>query len=1038
MEGINRRDFLRAGAVASTAAAAACTYDYKVPAEKVLPYVANPENVQPGLASYYAGLCNGCATACGLVARNNDGRVVHVEGNPDHPSGPGLCARGHFDFVAAYGPDRVDGPMLGNDKLSWDDATAKLLEAWNGAVAAGKGVAWLGQYRTGSVAALLGALAGAGLRRVHFEPVGVESLLAASRRAFGLDELPVYELAEARTIVSFGMDFLGTAFGSMAMTKGWARAKDPAQGKFVARTVAITPRVGQSESQADHWIAARPGSEAKVALAIAKLAGEAKGYQGPAAALLGGIDVAAAASASDVSEDKLREVAGWLAGAEPSVVLPGGNANAGADATALAVATLLCNEVLGNVGRTVVFRGSRPGQVNSYADAKALLDDCKAGKIGLLLVDGLDPAHGLPADADAAGALAAVDRVVQFANSGNDSTNDKTLILPSGSGLEQWTDASTEPGLHVLGQPAMVPLKDSRGMGEVLLGLAKAVAPAAPTGAAADPATVVAVPIHASAANFAEYIRMRWAAEVWPTVPGMPEAGAWWREVQAKGVVHVPGGNVAAAWVAAELPAAGEAPSGGGKHTLVVYPSPLLHDGRWANVPWAQELPDPISTFFWGTWAEIHPDTAAEMGLGEKDLVEVSTGLGSIKVGWFGSKGVRKDVVAIIAGNGKKTGRYAKGRGANAVSLLAGATDSASGAMAWLSTQANLRRAGGDSGVHPLCGNLDQAGRHLANNVSVKDALDKLEGEAASIVPVHHVPIDERVVENGPVDMFPEPQHPTYRFALNFDLNACNGCGACVVACALENNTPFIGPDQMRRGRTMTWIRMDRFWEGEGENQDVRYLPAVCQQCSHAPCEGVCPVLATYHNLDGLNAMIYNRCVGTRYCANNCPYAARRFNYHTWEWPESYHLMLNPDLTAREMGVMEKCTFCVHRLHHAKDSWRDIKEAVPDSALQKITACAAACPSSAIVFGNWKDADGAVRKKGESPRSYTLLGELNTKPGVRYAARVSYHQPIFGGHGAGHGGGHGGGDHGEAPAEHGADHGSPGKEAGHGAAEGGH
>ncbi len=1045
MEGFNRRDFLRAGAVASTAAAAACTYDYKVPAEKVLPYVANPENVQPGLASYYAGLCNGCATACGLVARNKDGRVVHVEGNPDHPTGPGLCARGHFDFVAAYGPDRIEGPMLGNDKLSWNDASAKLLEAWNGAIAAGKGVAWLGQYRTGSVASLLGALASAGLRRVHYEPVGVESLLAASRQAFGLDELPVYELADARTIVSFGMDFLGTAFGSMAMTKGWARAKDPADGHFVARTVAITPRVGQSESQADHWIAARPGSEAKVAFALAKLAGEAKGYAGPAAGLLAGIDVAAAASASDVSEDKLREIAGWLAGAEPSVVLPGGNANAGADATALAIATLLCNEVLGNVGRTVVFRGSRPGQVSSYADAKALLDDCKAGKIGLLLIDGLDPAHGFPADADAVGALAAVDRVVQIADSGNDSTNDKTLILPTGSGLEQWTDANVERGLYVLGQPAMLPLKDTRGLGDVLLGLAKAVVVAVPADPAADPAMAVAAPLHASAANFAEYIRQRWAAEVWPLVRGFDSEAVWWHDVQAKGVARSAAPASDSGWIATSLPVAGEAPSGGGKHTLVVYPSTLLHDGRWANVPWAQELPDPISTFFWGTWVEIHPDTAAEMGLGEKDLVEVSTGIGSIKVGWFGSKGVRKDVVAVIAGNGKKTGRYAKGRGANAVSLLAGTTDSTSGAFAWLSTQATLKRAGGDSGVHPLCGNLDQAGRHLANNVNVDDAINKQEGAAASIVAMHHVPIDERVVENGPVDMFPEPQHPTYRFSINFDLNACNGCGACVVACALENNTPFIGPDQMRRGRTMTWIRMDRFWEGEGENQDVRYLPAICQQCSHAPCEGVCPVLATYHNLDGLNAMIYNRCVGTRYCANNCPYAARRFNYHTWEWPESYHLMLNPDLSAREMGVMEKCTFCAHRLRNAKDSWRDVKETVPDSALQKITACAAACPSNAIVFGNWKDSDGAVRKKGESPRSYTLLGELNTKPGVRYGARVSYHQAAFGGHGGGHGGGahkgdaaHGDAGHGDAPAAKGAEHGGAANEAGHGAAEGGH
>jgi molybdopterin-containing oxidoreductase family iron-sulfur binding subunit len=301
-------------------------------------------------------------------------------------------------------------------------------------------------------------------------------------------------------------------------------------------------------------------------------------------------------------------------------------------------------------------------------------------------------------------------------------------------------------------------------------------------------------------------------------------------------------------------------------------------------------------------------------------------------------------------------------------------------------------------------------------------------------VHLHHPPIDERLTKKGLLDMFPEPQHPTYRFAMAIDTNTCNGCMACVVACNLENNIPFIGPDQVRRGRTMTWIRMDRFWEGEGEHQDVRYLPALCQHCAHAPCEGVCPVLATYHNLDGLNAMIYNRCVGTRYCANNCPYTSRRFNYHTWEWPESMHLMLNPDVSVREMGVMEKCTFCIQRTRSVKDSWKDVAfknrasadEAisldaamVPDSALAKLTACASACPTGAITFGNAKDETAQVSKKFASPRSYTLLAELNTKPGVRYLARVRH----GGAHGGGHGapaGGHaaaGGGEHGAA-AEH--------------------
>jgi len=329
---------------------------------------------------------------------------------------------------------------------------------------------------------------------------------------------------------------------------------------------------------------------------------------------------------------------------------------------------------------------------------------------------------------------------------------------------------------------------------------------------------------------------------------------------------------------------------------------------------------------------------------------------------------------------------------------------------------------------------MHQDGRTIAASVAVSDALANVEGEPAAIVPMHHPPVDPRVLAAGPVDMYPEPQHPTYRFSMVIDNNACNGCGACTIACALENNIPFIGPDQMRKGRTMTWIRMNRFFEGEGEQPDVRYLPALCQHCAHAPCEGVCPVFATYHNLDGLNAMIYNRCVGTRYCANNCPYASRRFNYHSWEWPESYHLMLNPDLSTREMGVMEKCTFCVQRTRAVKDSWRDQAFAdrqpgkavrmeahrVPDVALQRLTACAAACPSEAITFGNWNETTSVVRQLGSSPRAYTLLGELNTKSGVRYMARVSHHQAAYS-HGGGHDaptGGHDAPEHGAPAAKH--------------------
>ena len=1037
MAEFNRRDFLKAGAVATTATAAACSYDYVVPQEKVLPYVVNPENVQPGLASYYASLCNGCATACGLVARNKDGRVVGVEGNPDHPSGPGLCTRGHFDLVATYGPDRVAGPSDGNAALSWDDANKRVADAITAATAAGKSVAWLGRYRSGSVAALLDVASARGIRRVNWEPLGVDALLAAARMSYQVDELPVYELAGAKTIVSFGYDFLHTAFGSMGMAKGWAKAKDPSHDGFVTRLVAIEPRLGQSSSQADHWLSAVPGTEQAVAAALARLCAEANGYAGPCLTLVNEADVPKIAAASGIAETKLREVAAWLTSG-PSVVLPGGPSTAGAQAAHLAEATFLCNEVLGNVGRTVQFgRGSRPGHVSSYADVKSLLDDATAGKIGVLFLDGVDIVHLAPAGLDAAAALAQCDLVVQLANEPDDSSGAKTLLLPTGSGLEQWSDANTETGLHVLGQPAMVPLKDSRAVGDVLLGLVKAL-PAPPAAVPTDPAAPVVIDVATlagAATTFADFLKARWLALV---KPAEAEPTAWWRDVQAKGVfVHkvAPTSPVWTGGPVSELPAGPPA----GDVALVLFAGHLA-EGRWANVPWAQELPDPISTYFWTTWAELSPATAARLGLDEKDLVKITTDQGSIEVGWFGSPAVRDDVVAVIVGNGKKTGKYAKGRGANPYRLLS-AEAGWYGSLPLSGARASITRVVGNSGVHALVGSMHQDGRSVAVNVNVDDAVNNLVGAAGSIVPIHHLPTDPRVEAAGPVDMYPEPQHPTYRFAMTIDANACNGCGACQIACAVENNTPFVGPDQLRKGRTMSWIRMDRFFEGKGENPDIRYLPVMCQHCAHAPCEGVCPVLATYHNLDGLNAMIYNRCVGTRYCANNCPYTARRFNYHSWEWPESYHLMLNPDLSTREMGVMEKCTFCVQRIRSAKDLHRDVafaeREAgkpvnmrqneVPDAELRKLTACAAACPTDAIVFGNWNDDKSSVVKKGTTPRAYTLFGELNTKSAVHYVARVNHNQPANVGH---HGGGHGE-DHGGAKPD--ADKGTHGADA-HGAA----
>jgi molybdopterin-containing oxidoreductase family iron-sulfur binding subunit len=1021
---MNRRDFLRNAAIAGSATAVACDslrWDPKTPPEKVLPYVKQDDDVLPGTAAYYATTCTGCASACGLLARAKDGRVVHVAGNPDHPSGGGLCTRGHMVLLEAYSPDRFESAMDAGQPAAWDATMAKVAAAATAARAAGKAVAWLGTYRTGSAGKLLAALAtSAGVQRVHWDPLGVETLLAASRAVFGKETVPTYDLSDARAIVSFGMDFLATSLDTLHLTRGWSDARDPAHGGFVARFVAIEPRIGSTSSKADKFLAPKAGTEALVAMALAKLVRDKAHYAGPAGALVDSVDVAAASSASGISSEKLEQVAGWIAEA-PSVVLPGGHANAGADATALAIATLLINEYAGNVGRSVVFgRELQFGQVNSYADVKSLLEDARAGKIGVLFVDGLDPVYNLPVTDKVEEALDAVGTLVHLLPEANDSLRPNSIVLTTGSGLEEWGDASPVSGVNSILQPAMLPLKDTRSVGDVLLALGKALG--------APP--VEGQPGAFDAADFAAYVKARWQEEIFP-LSGAADFEAFWVECLQRGGFFQATPPAGAAVVLGSLPATASF-AAGSDPALVLFPHPHLGDGRHANRPWAQELPDPVSTFNWNTWAEISPATAAKLGLGAQDNLKIRTEQGEIEVGYFASPAMPDDVVAVSLGNGRTAGRYARGRGVNPLKLIAAAADPLSGALVYHSARASISRGVGESDVLVMSGNINQDGRPVANTVTVADAVANVDGAPGSIVHLHVIPVDERLTRTGLVDMFPEPQHPTYRFAMAIDTNACTGCAACVVACNLENNIPFVGPDQVKRGRMMSWIRMNRFYEGSGEDPDVRHMPSLCQHCAHAPCEGVCPVLATYHNLDGLNAMIYNRCVGTRYCANNCPYTARRFNFHTFQWPESMHLMLNPDVSTREMGVMEKCTFCVQRLRAAKDTWRDVHEVVPDSALVKLTACAAACPSGAITFGNAKDSEGTLAKKWASPRAYTLLGELNTKPGIRYLARARFsdgavahgggHGAPAGGHGAPAGGGHGAPDHG-APAGHGEEHG---------------
>jgi len=1014
MANLNRRDFVK---VLGTVTVAGCDIVKQwgsggpmVPFENVLPYVVMPDQIVPGVATWFTSACQECSTGCGIVAKNREGRIVKLEGNPNHPTNQGaLCARGQAGLLSPYSPDRFDGPSQGSKRLDWDPAAKILSDAIAKAKADGKTLAWLGQVRSGSLAALVRQfVAAAGGTVLFWDPLGPDGLREAVRRVYGLPTLPTYDLADAHVIVSFGADFLQTFLDPIGHAKGYAKSKNPEHGGFVGKLVCIEPRIGSSSANCDTHYAAMPGTEVGVAMALCKLVAAANGYAGAAAAFLGAVDVDRAAADSGIDKSKLEELAKELAAAPATVVLPGGEATSAAP-TDLAIASLLLNEVLGNVGKTVRFgpEWNVAGHA-TFAQVTTLFQDARAGKVGVLFLDGIDPMHSLPVDAGVKEALGVPELVVEFANEPTDSITDRTLVLPPGTPLETWTDNEAVVGRYTIGQPAMLAMKNTRAIGDVLLAVAKTALPA-PT-AAATPAVAssappapgsvqsTAAPATASVAmpgldapDFRSYQQAWWRAEVHPRAAG-GEFSDFWTHALERGGFFLDAPPRAVSFQLADAPNAAPVSIGGaGDLVLALFPHPFLLDGRHANKPWAQEIPEPLSTFTWSTWVEIHPKTAERLGLEAEDAVTVTTEHGKATVSWFGSPGIREDTAAIVLGNGhEKSGRYTK-YGSNPMRLVSSAIDATSGAYRFVSTKAKVARAGTKRFTKPTAGSLTQEGRPI-NYVAPASSLGQGDGPG-SLIHLEGPPVDERLLKAGLKDFYPEPEHPTYRFAMAVDLNSCTGCGACEAACYAENNIAIVGPAMINKSRLMGWIRLSRYWEGEGETPDIRWQPVMCQQCSHAPCEAVCPVLATYHNLDGLNAMVYNRCVGTRYCGNNCPYSARRFNYHGYDWPESFHMMLNPDVTVRDMGVMEKCTFCIQRIRDVKDHARDDGHRVAtDAELQKLPACARACPADALTFGNKNDANAQVTKHHQSPRSFHMLTELNTKPGVKYLARLVHHE----------------------------------------------
>ncbi len=994
--GYNRREFLKILGAGGGLVAAGC--GEKVP-EKLIPYVVQPDEVIPGIATWYASSCNECSAGCGILVRNREGRAVKIEGNPHHPvNRGGLCTLGQSSLQALYDPDRIREPLMrsGDGALkvaTWENAVTEASKALSSTSPEKKLVLLTGRL-SGSESQLARDFVGKfkGAEHIEFELLNSDTLDVAAELCFGSGARTRFNFSQADVIVSFGADFLETWQSPCEYARDWSSRRKPSGDGVhgadnpMSYFVHVEPRLSLTAGNADRWIKNAPGSEAALLAALLKLVVDQEGdskfsaqERQLAQSLTKDVDIDKISQAAGVESALLKKLAETLRSARQSLVVAGGAATSGESGELCAVLANILNAALGNIGKTVLISKSNTPSGYSYQRVRKLISDMKESKVQTLIVSGVNPAFALSDKSGFREGLAKVSSVITISTQLDETASLGQVVIPLSTSLESWMDAEPVPGVYNITQPSMQPLYATQSLADTLIAL----------GAKLDFS-------FDGAGSAYDYIRTQWKRRTgesdfesrWKKYV---EKGGDWSSAQNSSLTSSLSEKISS--VSAQLTKA-LAPSSGKAKVLMAYPSVNFFDGRSANRPWLQELPNPVSGVVWGSWVEMHPSTIAELGLQSGDTVQIKTEVGVIEAGLHATEHIHPSLVAVPIGQGhSRFGRYATGLGVNPLSVLSAES---SGNISLTTSAVSIGRAPWADKIVRTQDFTSQLNRELARTLPLTKLLAMEEEHHNGNG--HHEEASHGAKHGGhhgpaygpqdpPPQMYNQMKHPLYRWGMTIDLAKCTGCSACSVACYAENNIPVAGKELCSMGREMSWIRIDRYLDGPPEQPVTGLMPMMCQHCGNAPCEPVCPVYATYHNEQGLNVMVYNRCVGTRYCSNNCSYKVRRFNWFKYDWPEPSTWQLNPDVTVREVGVMEKCTFCIQRVRESENHAKNLGRPISDGEVQP--ACASSCPTQAITFGNLDDKNSAVFKESQSARGYKCLDDIvNTQPAITYLARV--------------------------------------------------
>lgn len=969
-----RRDFLKfLGFSVAAASLAAC----ETPVRKTIPYLVKPETITPGVANWYASTFFDGYDYASILVKTREGRPIKIEGNTKSSvTKGGVNARVQASVLSLYDNARLKNPLAGGAPASWENVdkeiTSKLAEI---AAANGKIRILSSTIISPSTKKVVAEFAAKypNTKHITYDAVSCSAMIAANKESFGSAVVPSYNFDKANVIVSFAADFLGNWISPIEHAKQYGISRKLDDKKTMSRHYQFETALSLTGSNADYRYTVKPSQQGAM---IANL------YN--AVASKAGMAALAAAPAGEMSKDIAAVANSLWENRGKSVVVCGIND--------VAMQNLVngINSMLDSYGTTIDLDNYSNLRQGDDTQLSSLLDEMKKGEVAALFIYNSNPVYTLPNSKEFTEALKKVKLSVSFAERQDETAAVCTHVCPGHHQLESWGDAEPRKGAYSLMQPTVAPLFKTRQAEESLLVW---------TG---------------NTTSYHDYVQQNWSSSLHKMQSGVSMFTAFWNGALQSGVFETSVLSPKNYKTTANLSVAADAVSkmSGSGVELVAYEKVGLGNGNQSNNPWLQEMPDPVSKITWDNYLCVSPKDAREKSWKQGNVVLVKANGASAKLPVVIQPGQTAGTVSVALGYGRSgIGKVADNIGANAYAF----TSFNNGSIGFHADKVEINKTTDED--YPLA--ATQTHHTMMGRAIVKETtLNEFQktpnsGNKPELMAVHlgHEKVDKKVEE---VNLWDDHAVGNHHWGMGIDLNSCIGCGACVVSCQAENNVAVVGKDEVMRSREMHWIRIDRYFTSDADpksehdkgdikameipsdNPKVVFQPIMCQHCQHAPCETVCPVIATSHSSEGMNQMIYNRCVGTRYCANNCPYKVRRFNWFKYSDNAQFDfnmnndlgkMVLNPDVVVRSRGVMEKCSMCIQRVQEVKLSAKKESRVIADGEVN--TACAQSCPTNAIVFGDYKDKNSRIAKMWRpEERSYHLLEELNVQPNVFYQTKV--------------------------------------------------